>query len=157
MFAGLFALVIAAAPALPATPVEQCLGTHSAHGDVARAFAAWSALEDRHRWNQAARAGVALAAKGVQCVTGSKWRPSLTQDMLIPLQWAMLAGVDAFRSGDAALMRSIGKQYQGIAENYQALTKDDFEREGYKHVLLYFADFADGRCSYDLCTARNYP
>jgi hypothetical protein len=136
-----------------AVSISQCLQALGNGPDRAR----WSAAEDRHHWREAVEAGAPLVSKGVQCVTSVKWSAESAGYMITPLQWAVLVGVDAYRAGDIATLRGLGNQYLPIAQRYQADDRDDFELEAYRHAVLYLNDFRRGRCSYDLCSRRNYP
>lgn len=136
-----------------AISISQCLQSLGNGSDRAR----WSAAEDRHRWREAVAAGAPLVSKGVQCVTGERWTPQSASLMITPLQWAVLVGVDAYRAGDLVTLRALGNQYLPLAQRYQADDRDDFDLEAYKHAILYLNDFRQGRCSYDLCSRRDYP
>ena len=136
-----------------AISISQCLDTLGNSPERA----AWTAFEDQHHWHEAARAGAPLVSKGVQCVASVKWTPQSAGYMIAPLQWAVLVGVDAYRAGDIAALRELGNQYLPIAQRYQAGDRDSFDLEAYKHAVLYLNDFRQGKCSYDLCSRRDYP
>ncbi|HEV3154005.1 MAG TPA: hypothetical protein VGZ02_09400 [Candidatus Baltobacteraceae bacterium] len=133
--------------------IAQCLQSLGTGAERAR----WTSFEDRHRWVDAVRTGLPVVSEGVQCVTGVRWTPESATLMITPLQWAVLLGVDAYRSGDVATLRALGNQYLPLAERYQAGDRDDFEQQAYRHAILYLKDFRQGHCTFDLCTQKNYP
>lgn len=136
-----------------ASSIAQCLQALGNSPERSR----WTSFEDRRRWHDAATGGAPLVSKGVQCVTGVAWTSESSSEMIVPLQWGVLVGVDAFRAGDANALRSIGNQYLPLALRYESGDDDEFDRQAYRRAILYLKDFRAGKCSYDLCVQKDYP